>query len=444
MPGPTSWRTRSTRPCTRPAPTTDVRVIVLTGAGRAFCAGGDITGFKSDNPRQLIDKLPRPLRLQPPPGLTRAARPIFRRSRNRSSAMLNGATAGLGLVHALFCDVRFAAEDATLTTAFARHRARVGVRDGAGSCNASAGHANALDLLLSARKVKGPEALRTRAREPGVSARRSWPRRPMPTRARSPSFVSPRSTRVIKQQLWDLPFQTLHEAVITRQRRDDASQRLRGLPGGQACLHGEAPAEIHRSLRTPDMDFRESPEDIAFRAEVRDIRRARSCRTTSATVCSASGACRARTTCAWQRILQREGLGRAGLAEAVRRHRLERDASGTIFEEECFEARRAAPDSVRPVDGRAGADEVRHAGEQQATISAAHPVDGRLVVPGLLGAGRRFGPRLAEDAGRAARRRLRGQRTEDVDHASRTTRTCSSAWCGPAPKASRSRVSRSC
>src|SRR5271154_6830472 len=38
----------------------DVRVIILTGAGRAFCAGGDVTGFKTSNPRELLDKLPRP------------------------------------------------------------------------------------------------------------------------------------------------------------------------------------------------------------------------------------------------------------------------------------------------------------------------------------------------------------------------------------------------
>ena len=135
-----------------------VRVIVLTGAGRAFCAGGDITGFKSDNPRQLIDKLPRSYDFSRRPDYqSRAA--YFPSIPKPIVGMLNGATAGLGLVHALFCDVRFAAEDATLTTAFAR----IGLASEYGMAwilNRVAGHANALDLLLSARKIKGPEAMR--------------------------------------------------------------------------------------------------------------------------------------------------------------------------------------------------------------------------------------------------------------------------------------------
>src|SRR5436853_299222 len=77
-----------------------VRVIVLTGAGRAFCAGGDVTGFKSlgdgAGPRALLDKLPRPFDFSRRPDYQSRAcyfpaigKPII--------AMLNGATAGLGL-----------------------------------------------------------------------------------------------------------------------------------------------------------------------------------------------------------------------------------------------------------------------------------------------------------------------------------------------------------
>jgi len=197
----------------------DVRVIVLTGAGRAFCAGGDITGFKSDDPRQLLDKLPRAYDFSRRPDYqSRAA--YFPSIPKPIIGMLNGATAGLGLVHALFCDVRFAAEEATLTTAFAR----IGLASEYGMgwiLNRVVGHANALDLLLSARKVKGPEALRLglvthlHPAERLADATYAYARE-------IADLVSPRSTRTMKQQLWNLPFQTLHEALIT-----DSDEMLR-------------------------------------------------------------------------------------------------------------------------------------------------------------------------------------------------------------------------
>jgi enoyl-CoA hydratase/carnithine racemase len=197
----------------------DVRVIVLTGAGRAFCAGGDITGFKSDNPRQLLDKLPRPYDFSRRPDYqSRAA--YFPSIPTPIIGMLNGATAGLGLVHALFCDVRFAAEEATLTTAFSR----IGLASEYGMgwvLNRVAGHANALDLLLSGRKVKGPEALRLGLVNQ-VHASMKLAEATYAYARDLADFVSPRSTRAMKQQLWNLPFQTLHEALIT-----DSDEMLR-------------------------------------------------------------------------------------------------------------------------------------------------------------------------------------------------------------------------
>lgn len=189
----------------------EVRVIVLTGAGRAFCAGGDITGFKSDNPRQLIDKLPRAYDFSRRPDFQSRAT-YFPSVPKPVVGMLNGATAGLGLVHALFCDVRFAAEEATITTAFAR----IGLCSEYGMAwilNRVAGHANALDLLITGRKIKGAEALQlglVNQVHPGAQLAQA-------THAYVRDIadaVSPRSARIVKQQLWNLPFHSLHESVI--------------------------------------------------------------------------------------------------------------------------------------------------------------------------------------------------------------------------------------
>jgi enoyl-CoA hydratase/carnithine racemase len=200
-----------------------VRVIVLTGAGRAFCAGGDVTGFKSqddgDFPRSLLTKLPRPYDFSRRPDYqSRAA--YFPSIAKPIIAMLNGATAGLGLVHALFSDVRIAADDSVVTTAFAR----IGLASEYGMAWAlrnAVGHAAAADLMLSARKVRGEELLRLglvsqiHPREQLADATYAYARE-------LATGCSPRSLRAIKQQLWNLPFQSLHEAVMS-----DAEEMLR-------------------------------------------------------------------------------------------------------------------------------------------------------------------------------------------------------------------------
>ncbi len=194
----------------------DVRVIVLTGAGRAFCSGGDVSAFKGlddkAGPRQLLDKLPRPFDFSRRPDYQSRAS-YFPAIGKPIIAMLNGATAGLGLVHALFADLRFAADDAVITTAFAR----IGLASEYGmgwALRNVVGHAAALDLLLSARKVGGEESLRLglvnqiHPRDKLEEATYAYARE-------MAQLCSPRSLRVMKQQLWELPFQSLHEAVIS-------------------------------------------------------------------------------------------------------------------------------------------------------------------------------------------------------------------------------------
>src|SRR5206468_5110582 len=74
-------------------------------------------------------------------------------------AAVNGPVAGIGLVQALMCDIRFAAEDAKITTAFAR-RGLVAEHGISWLLPRLIGPARALDLLLSGRVVLGAEAAR--------------------------------------------------------------------------------------------------------------------------------------------------------------------------------------------------------------------------------------------------------------------------------------------
>jgi len=181
-----------------------VRVIVLTGAGRAFCAGADMDALKGLDPADI-----RRAENIPPFDMNRRAdwqtrygfypsipKPII--------AMLNGATAGIGLVHALYCDLRFAADNTVFTTSFAR-RGLIAEHGISWMLPRIIGHANALDLLLSARRVSSEEALRI-----GLVNRLYSPEKlPEETYAYArelADLVSPSAMAVIKRQLYDVPF----------------------------------------------------------------------------------------------------------------------------------------------------------------------------------------------------------------------------------------------
>ena len=127
----------------------DVRAIVVTGAGRGFCAGADMEDLQqigsADVESSLRDR-PRP-----------RAFPLS--VRKPMIAAINGAAAGLGLVEALYCDLRFATPEAKLTTAFAR-RGLIAEYGISWLLPRLVGPSAALDLLLSARVVRGEEAHR--------------------------------------------------------------------------------------------------------------------------------------------------------------------------------------------------------------------------------------------------------------------------------------------
>lgn len=189
----------------------DVRVIIITGAGRAFSAGADIgTMSKHTSYRHLIDKQPRLFRMDERADY-QTRHTYFPLVTKPIIAMINGPAAGLGLLYALFADMRFMSEDAVITTAFSR----IGLTAEYGSAwilEKLVGHANTLDLFISGRKIKGPEALRlglvnqVHPKDKLAEATYAYARE-------ITELVSPRSARQLKKQIWELPFQSLHEAV---------------------------------------------------------------------------------------------------------------------------------------------------------------------------------------------------------------------------------------
>lgn len=188
----------------------DVRVIVITGAGRGFCAGADMDVLEAIGDRMDAEDGTS----DDPTGAGEAPRwehthaitlpkPVI--------AAVNGAAAGLGFVHAIAADMRFAAEGAKFTTAFAR-RGLIAEHGVSWTLPRLVGQAVALDLLMSGRVFLAEEAL-----ELGVVNKVFAPDQLMAeTLAYAKDMAqnaSPASMAVMKRQVYGHPDMAMPEAL---------------------------------------------------------------------------------------------------------------------------------------------------------------------------------------------------------------------------------------
>lgn len=127
----------------------EVRVVVVTGAGRGWCAGADMDMLQGIGARGGERGAAPPRANLPQWHTTTVPKPVI--------AAINGACAGIGLVQALMCDLRFAAAGAKFTTAFAR-RGLVAEHGISWVLPRLVGPARALDVLLSGRTFLAEEA----------------------------------------------------------------------------------------------------------------------------------------------------------------------------------------------------------------------------------------------------------------------------------------------
>ncbi len=169
----------------------DVRCVVVTGAGTAFCSGGDLSwiGAEGDAP---VDRLRR--------RMARFYRAWLEVGRLEvpTVAAVNGAAIGAGLALALACDVRYVASTARLGVPFTRLGMHPGMLT-TWSLPQVAGLAVARDLLLTGRLVDGEEAVRL-----GMASRALPDAEVLPAAleaARAVAAAAPVATRLTKAAL---------------------------------------------------------------------------------------------------------------------------------------------------------------------------------------------------------------------------------------------------
>lgn len=211
----------------------DVRAIVVTGAGRGFCAGADMANLQHVSERTEADLV----RERP--------RDMPRQVRKPLIGAINGVVAGMALAQALHFDVRFGDRGARFTAAFPR-RGLIAEYGTTVLLAQTVGRSRAADLLLSGRIVESDEALRiglldrlAGEGDNAVDAALTYARE-------LAENCSPRSMAVIKQQLRT----DIDDAADPSDPADPADPA--GAASGYAAAAARADRLMLRAFHSPD------------------------------------------------------------------------------------------------------------------------------------------------------------------------------------------------
>lgn len=167
----------------------EVRAVVLTGAGRAFCAGADLSG-RGETFAGREQRRSEPAREFYP---WQVDKPVI--------AAINGHAVGVGITYPMMCDIRFVAEDAKIQFAFVR-RGVIPELSSHVIVARVAGLSNAADLLLSGRVIRGSEAVELGLATQALPAQAVLPA--AQERAREIAVnAAPISVAISKRLLWE-------------------------------------------------------------------------------------------------------------------------------------------------------------------------------------------------------------------------------------------------
>ena len=190
----------------------EVKVIIVTGAGRGFCAGADMDGLaatsQGESQGSQVEAEEREYTANEVKGFE-GGFSYFPTIPKPIIAAINGPTAGVGFIMALFADIRFAKKGAVFSSAFSK-RGLIAEWGVGWILPRLVGIARANDILFSSRKFNAEEAEHMGIVNKTFSEE-DFDNAVFEYAADLAKNVSPRSLRIMKQQIYNAQGETIKE-----------------------------------------------------------------------------------------------------------------------------------------------------------------------------------------------------------------------------------------